>query len=237
MLIHNRRLNHSPVQTTRFPFNAHKCFTFNTFSAHRLPPADVLIAGLADYCIEVGKVFKVSFPWGHAFRLWEVAVPLPSRAVVHANCSEVTTVKQHRKFPKVIKAGRWVFGAVGEYVLDNWWDNFHSGSWGQAWASFPAVHKAHIQSEPLICPSSHHHKMLFNIVVSLLSRFASTFGHTYCPLSPCPKKTLNHNLMTAIYTEGKHTDAESNFNFLNAGRLEDRCRDDVIMYYKSSLYL
>lgn len=47
---------------------------------------------------------------------------------MYAKWSEVTTVKQHRKFPKVVKTGYGVFGALGEYVLDNWWDNFCSGN-------------------------------------------------------------------------------------------------------------
>lgn len=112
-------------------------------------------------------------PWRHAFGLWQVAVPLPSRAEVHANWSEVTTVKQHRKFPRVVKAGRWVLGALEEYVLDNWRDNFRSGSWGQAWASFPHCPQSthtHTQSEPLICPSFHHHNISPNCSFSLAIR-------------------------------------------------------------------
>lgn len=68
-------------------------------SAGRFSLARLLQAGRRRRWLlwRLSKTLNSPSPWRYALGLWQVAV-FPSRALVHANWREVTTVKQQRKF-------------------------------------------------------------------------------------------------------------------------------------------
>lgn len=97
----------------------------------------VHIRACADYCLESAQDSNLSFLLTSCFLGHDKLATFQEE--LHCLPSDVRWPQWNKteSFPEVITTGRWAFGVVERYILDNCWAVFHRSSRGQAWAPSP----------------------------------------------------------------------------------------------------
>lgn len=115
--------------------------------------------------------------------------------VLHSLPSDVRWLQWNNteRFPEVMTTGRWAFGELERYILDNCWAVFHRGSWGQL-SSFPTV-RIWIPPPAPAGPYSCHHQLLLFLLTAPLATFVlflAVLSHTshHIAVWKCLKFTL-----------------------------------------------
>lgn len=131
---------------------------FTTFCMH--------IRACVDYCLETAQDSNLSFFLTSCFLGCDKLAAFQEE--LHCLLSDVKWPQWNNteSFLEVITTGRWAFGVLERYILDNCWAVFHHGSWGQARTPSPQSAYGLTLRRPLFlspsalsttCSSGHFH--------------------------------------------------------------------------------